>query len=78
MSKVPRINVELIESKIQNIRDDVDDLEDTIKKEYTPLTYTKNVDKRLNKFEAIWDWALKIVLGTIIMGLLVLLGMGAK
>lgn len=70
-----KINVELIQSKIQDIRDDVDELEDTLKKEYTPLSTTEGIDKRVKKFEDYWDWALKIVLGALIVAVLALVGL---
>lgn len=69
------VNVELINSKIQNIRDDVDDLEDTLKKEYTPLTVTNGIDTRVKKFESFWDWGIKILLGAIIVAILAVIGL---
>lgn len=75
MSKQPAVNVELINSKIQNIRDDVDDLEDTIKKEYTPLSMTNGIDTRVKKFESFWDWGIKIVLGAMILAILAIIGL---
>ncbi len=75
MPKQPAVNVELINSKIQNIRDDVDDLEDTLKKEYTPLTVTNSIDTRVKKFEGLWDWAIKIVLGAMIVAILAIIGL---
>lgn len=75
MPKQPAVNVELINSKIQNIRDDVDDLEDTLKKEYTPLTVTNGIDTRVKKFEGLWDWAIKIVLGAMIVAILAIIGL---
>lgn len=75
MVKEKHVNVELIESKIQNIRDDVDDLEDTIKKEYTPLTKTNEIDTRVKKFESFWDWGIKIVLGAMIIAILAIIGL---
>lgn len=70
-----RVNVELIESKIQNIRDDVGDLEDTLKKEYTPLTKTNEIDTRVKKFEGLWDWAIKIILGAMLVAILAIIGL---
>jgi len=83
MPKLP--NIELIEEKIINVKKDVqhaqksvDDLEQTVKKEYTPLIKTKEIDKRVGKFENFWDWAIKIILGAIILGIITLLGLGAN
>lgn len=75
MPKQPAVNVELINSKIQNIRDDVDDLEDTLKKEYTPLTTTNAIDTRVKKFEGLWDWAIKIILGAMLVAILAIIGL---
>lgn len=75
MPKQPAVNVELINEKIQTIRKDVDDLEDTIKNEYTPLTVTNGIDTRVKKFEGLWDWAIKIVLGAIIVAILAIIGL---
>lgn len=70
-----KINIELIEDKIKNIRKDVDDLEDTIKKEYTPLSMTNGIDTRVKKFENFWDWGIKIILGALILGILAVIGL---
>lgn len=75
---MPKVNYELIQEKLNNVKEDVADLETTIKSEYTPLSYTKNLDKRVTKFEGLWDWALKIILGALILGTLAILGLGAK
>lgn len=69
------VNVELINSKIQNIRDDVDELEDTIKKEYTPLSTTSGIDNRVKKFENFWDWGVKLILGAIMLAVLAIIGL---
>lgn len=70
-----QVNVELINEKIQTIRNDVDDLEDTIKKEYTPLSMTNGIDTRVKKFESFWDWGIKIVLGAMILAILAIIGL---
>jgi len=70
-----KINIELIEDKIKNIREDVDDLEDTLKKEYTPLSTTNIIDTRVKKFESLWEWGIKIVLGAMIIGILAVIGL---
>lgn len=75
MPKPPAVNVALINEKIQNIRDDVDDLEDTLKKEYTPLSATNAIDNRVKKFESLWDWGIKIVLGAILLAILAVIGL---
>jgi tetrahydromethanopterin S-methyltransferase subunit B len=69
------VNTELINEKIQTIRKDVNDLEDTIKKEYTPLTMTNGIDTRVKKFESFWDWGIKIVLGAMILAILAIIGL---
>lgn len=76
------INWELIKSKMKNLKDDVrdlkdefDDLEKTVKNEYTPLSTTRIIDSRVAKFESLWDWALKLVFGAIIISLLALIGL---
>ena len=69
------VNVELINEKIQTIREDVDELEDTIKSEYTPLTTTNAIDTRVKKFESFWDWGIKIVLGAMILAILAIIGL---
>jgi tetrahydromethanopterin S-methyltransferase subunit B len=75
MPKQPAVNVALINEKIQNIKDDVKDLEDTIKKEYTPLSTTNAIDTRVKKFESFWDWGIKIVLGALIVAILAIIGL---
>jgi tetrahydromethanopterin S-methyltransferase subunit B len=75
MPKSPAVNVDLINEKIQNIRDDVDDLETTLKKEYTPLSTTNAIDIRVKKFESFWDWSIKIVLGALIVAILAIIGL---
>lgn len=75
MPKTPAVNVDLINEKIQNIRDDVDDLETTLKKEYTPLSITNGIDTRVKKFESLWDWGIKIVLGAILLAILAVIGL---
>ncbi len=75
MPKTPAVNVDLINEKIQNIRDDVDDLETTLKKEYTPLSTTTAIDTRVKKFESLWDWGIKIVLGAILLAILAVIGL---
>lgn len=72
---MPKVNIDLINEKIGNIRKDVDDLENTIKKEYTPLSTTNAIDGRVKKFESLWDWGIKIVLGAIIVGILAVIGL---
>lgn len=70
-----QVNVELINEKIQTVKKDVADLEDTIKKEYTPLTVTNGIDTRVKKFENFWDWGIKIVLGAMIVAILAIIGL---
>lgn len=70
-----QVNVELINEKIQTVKKDVADLEDTIKKEYTPLTVTNGIDTRVKKFENFWDWGIKIVLGAMILAILAIIGL---
>jgi tetrahydromethanopterin S-methyltransferase subunit B len=75
MAKQKEVNVELINEKIQTVKKDVADLEDTIKKEYTPITVTNNIDTRVKKFESFWDWGIKIVLGAMIVAILAIIGL---
>jgi tetrahydromethanopterin S-methyltransferase subunit B len=70
-----QVNIELINEKIQTIRKDVDDLDDTLKKEYTPLSMTNGIDTRVKKFESFWDWGIKIVLGAMIVAILAIIGL---
>lgn len=72
---MPKLNVELITDKIKILREDVDELEDTIKKEYATINITNGIDKRVKKFEDYWDWGIKIVLGALIVGVLALIGL---
>lgn len=84
MPKLP--NIELIEEKILNVKKDVahaqqsvDELEETVKKEYTPLSTTRQIEKDVDKFKNLWDWAMKIILGAMLVGILALLGLaGAR
>jgi len=75
---MPKPNYDLILEKVGNVKKDVDDLEKTVKAEYTPLSKTNEIDKRVTKFEGFWDWGIKLVLGALIIGILALLGLGAK
>lgn len=85
MPKLPKVNIELIEEKFKNVHkriDDADaavaDLEQTVKKEYTPLSSHNELKRTVGKFENFWDWGLKIVLGAIILGIIALLGLGGQ
>lgn len=64
-----------VRGEVKEVENEVVDLENLIKKEYTPLTTTNGIDKRVTKFEGIWDWGIKIILGALIVGILALLGL---
>lgn len=64
-----------VRGEVKEVENEVTDLENLIKKEYTPLTTTSGIDKRVTKFEGIWDWGIKIILGSLIVGILALLGL---
>jgi tetrahydromethanopterin S-methyltransferase subunit B len=77
-----KYNDDLIKEKFTNIHKRVDgvntavtDLEDLVKKEYTPMSTTNGIDKRVSKFEGFWDWGIKIVLGAMILGILAIIGL---
>lgn len=83
MTKLP--NIELIDEKFKNVHkriDDadkaVDDLEEAIKKEYTPLSSHNELKRTVGKFENVWDLVMKTILVALVGGVLVLLGLGAK
>ena len=72
---MPKINPELIMEKIKNVKDDVDELEEVVKKEYTPMVTTNAIDVRVKKFEGYWEWGIKIVLGALIVSILAIIGL---
>lgn len=78
------VNIELIDEKIKNIKDDikrletdVEDFKKVIPNTYATISTTTGLDLRVKRFESFWEWALKIILGAILMGILTILGMGA-
>lgn len=77
-----KYNSELVEEKFKTIHKRIDsadkavvDLEDLIKKEYTPMSTTNVIDTRVKKFENFWDWGIKIVLGAMILAILAIIGL---
>jgi len=45
-----------------------------VKTDFTPLYLTDGINKRVEKFEGLWDWLIKIVFGVLVLGMLALLG----
>ena len=80
-----KINIELIEEKFKTFRKDVniaqksaDDLEKLIKSEYATIKITDAISSRVSKFEGLWDWVVKLILGFLILGVLALLISGKQ
>jgi hypothetical protein len=79
------IAIAVIEEKITNIwreiadvRNDVQVVKNELYKDYATKNFVDGLDKRVSKGENIWDWGIKIILATLILGVLALLGLKAK
>lgn len=80
-----KYNNELVEEKFRNVHkridgvhDEVSELEVLVKSDYATKDTANGIDTRVKKFENFWDWAIKILLGALILGTLAILGLGQK
>lgn len=65
---------EYMKAGIDDIKDSLNMLRSEVRSSYATKQDLKSISERIGKFESLYEWVLRIIIGAIVSGILLLLG----